>query len=360
MPPAKEQSLVSIDIARAIAAFGVFYYHQHIGSMLSQYTGISWLQYTDTFGATFAVPLFFLISGYCIHLSNIKYIKADEPLPVKAYYIRRFRRLYPPYAAALLLSIAVALITQPGYHLSLADTLVHIFLLQGFTVNYFTSINVVLWTISVEVAFYIIYPVFYYLRRKYLLDKALLATLAVSVISITCFSFSGNNSYPAIYFVLNIWFSWCSGAYLADKVKLGESNLSKPVYKIIYAVILVAFILFKVAGFTKYVIIDYQLNILVWTAPLVLLLRAEGWLSSKNNLVIEIAAKIGLSSYSLYLLHEPLIALKNYCAHAFLPQKLHQAGVVAGIIIIPFIAWFSYKYIEKPFMARRPEAIVNV
>src|SRR3569833_2209755 len=359
MPPAKEQSLVSIDIARAIAAFGVFYYHQHIGSMLTQYSGINWLQYTDAFGATFAVPLFFLISGYCIHLSNIKYIKADEPLPVKAYYLRRFRRLYPPYAAALVLSIVANLVTEPGYRLSITDTLAHIFLLQGCTVNYFTSINVVLWTISVEVAFYIIYPIFYYLRRKYSLEKTLLATLAVSAVSITCFSLSGNNSYPAIYFALNIWFSWCCGAYLADKVKLKESDLGKPVYKIIYIPILAAFIWFKVAGLTKYVIIDYQLNILVWTAPLILLLRAEAWLSSKKNLLIKIAAMIGLSSYSLYLLHEPLIALKNYCAHAFLPQKLQQAGVIAGIIIIPFVAWFSYKYIEKPFMARKPEAVIN-
>ena len=166
----KQQSLVSIDILRALAALGVFYYHQHIGATLAHYSGMSWLKETDSFGALYAVPLFFLISGYCIHLSNIKYLKNNQALPLKEYYRRRFLRIYPPYLAALVFSIAVIFITDQNASIGKADLFAHIFLLQGFTVAYFNTINVVLWTISVEMAFYILYPVFYYLRSRFSLN----------------------------------------------------------------------------------------------------------------------------------------------------------------------------------------------
>ncbi|HWD90000.1 MAG TPA: acyltransferase [Mucilaginibacter sp.] len=360
MPQAKEQSLVSIDIARAVAALGVFYYHLHLGRVLRDYTGFEWLYYAEAFGAFYAVPLFFLISGYCIHLSNIRHIRANEPLPIKKYYIRRLKRLYPPYIVALAVSVAVGYLVVPkNYNLTPANALVHIFLLQAYTERYFVAINVVLWTISVELAFYLIYPVFYYLRRRFSLDVALVTIFIVSGISIALLSIFTDYSLPRSYFPINIWFAWCCGAYLADKVKLNPAVLKKPVYKIIYAGILVAFILFQVTGLSRFDIIGYQLKILVWTAPLVLLICAEPWLSRKRNFLVKITAMIGLSSYSLYLLHEPLISLKNYCASKFLPHALQHAGIAIGIFLIPVITWFSYKYIEKPFMARKPEPVVN-
>jgi len=359
MPGQASRSLVSIDIARAIAALGVFYYHQHMGNVLANYSGIKWLNYTDAFGAVYAVPLFFLISGYCIHLSNIKYIKTREALPIKEYYKRRLFRIYPPYLAALIFSVIINFITRPGYHISAPDFIVHLFLLQGFTVNYFNTVNVVLWTISIELAFYILYPIFYYLRRKFSLDYALLFTLIVSCTSIIYFSAKSSTTLPELYCVFNIWFAWCCGAYLADKKVLNSRDLKKTVYKIIYAIIFVAFFLLKTPGLSKFLIIDYQFNILIWTAPLLFLLDKEKWLSGSRSLFIKILAAIGLSSYSLYLLHKPLSLLKNFCAHQFLPSKLQPAAVFIGILIIPVITWFSYKYIEKPFMAKKRKTLLN-
>src|ERR1700744_4582733 len=100
------QNVIAIDIMRAIAAFGVFYYHSHIGGAIAKYSGLSFFELTDAFGATYSVPLFFLISGYCIHVSNLKYLKTSSPLPLKEYYIRRFLRIYPPYLIALLFALA--------------------------------------------------------------------------------------------------------------------------------------------------------------------------------------------------------------------------------------------------------------
>lgn len=192
------QKIIAIDILRCVAAISVFWYHNQLGGVLAKYTGLSLFKLTYALGAIYAVPLFFLISGYCIHASNIKYIKANRSLPLIEYYKRRFLRIYPPYFVALLF------------------------------------------------------------------------------------------------------------------------------------------------------------NVLIWTAPMLFLLSREDWLRKRKNLwVIKIATAIGLSSYSLYLMHEPLIALKNFTVHKYFPNKFQPAGVLTGIFIIPVMTWFSYYYIEKPFISKK-------
>jgi peptidoglycan/LPS O-acetylase OafA/YrhL len=347
----KKNSLLSIDILRAIAALGVFFYHQHVAAYLAGYTHIAIIAQLDNFGAHYAVPLFFLISGYCIHLSNLKYIKECKNLPLKEYYKRRFLRIYPPYLFALIFSIAISYFTygnMPAYQ----DILVHVFSVQGFTVKYFNTINVVLWTITVEIAFYLIYPVFYYIRLNYNLNKALCLSLTVTIISIIYFSLQGQILLPQQFCVFNLWFAWCSGAYLADKITFNPTELKKPVFTFVYAGILIAFIFVRFIP-DNWQIADNQLDILIWTAPLVLFISHENWLQKHNNILITGLANIGLSSYSLYLLHEPLLILKNYLAHRFLPNPLQFVGVTTGILIIPLVTWYSFKYIERPFTVRK-------
>jgi len=346
------QKIIAIDILRCLAAMSVFYFHNHSGGTLAKYTGLSIFRYTDSLGATYAVPLFFLISGYCIHISNIKYIKSKSALPLKEYYKRRILRIFPPYLVALLLALLINHITMPQIKVSKIDLLVHLFSLQGFTVTYFNTINLVLWTISIELAFYAIYPLFYYVRFKYTLNYALLFTLLVSCLSITYFTITGF-SLPQRFCVFNLWFAWCCGAFLADKKVLNPGDLKQPVYRVMYLIIAIAFICLNFIPNNLSIIFD-QFNVLIWTAPMLFILSKEDWLlQHKNSWIIKIAAAIGLSSYSLYLMHEPLIAIKNFMVHKYFPGWFQPVGVVAGIFIIPLITWFSYCYIEKPFIPKK-------
>ena len=338
---------------RALAALGVFYCHNHSGATIAKYTGLPLFRITDAFGATYAVPLFFLISGYCIHASNIKYLKINSSLPLKEYYTRRFLRIYPPYFVALLFALLVNYIIVPNYRFNEHDLLIHLFSLQGFTIAYFNTINLVLWTISVELAFYAIYPVFYYIRFKYNLNYALLFTLGVSCLSIAYFTLRGNISIPERFCVVNLWFAWCCGAFLADKKMLHPDELKKPVYLFFYFFILTGFTCLNYIPNNLSILFD-QFNILFWTAPMIFLLSKEDWLKKRQNLwVIKITAAIGLSSYSLYLLHEPLIALKNFAVHKYFPVLFQPAGVMFGVLIIPVVTWYSYKFIEKPFISKK-------
>ena len=359
MPDILGKNLISIDIARAVAALGVFAFHQRTGLLMDKYIGISWFNFIDTFGAYYAVPLFFLISGYCIHLSNIKYIKGEQKLPLKEYFKRRFSRIYPAYLVAILLGILSYHIVYHTNHISVKSLFTHLFLLQSFSDTYFLSINLTLWTISVEVALYILYPLFYSVRLKYSLKYALLLAFIASCISITYYINKNPLTLPDKYFVFNLWFAWCVGAYIADKKSMNEGDLKKPVYKIIYILILLGVVLLKVFYQSKLEIITYQFNILLWTAPLIFLLNKEEWFRRKQSIPIKALTYIGLSSYSLYLFHMPLITLKNYYAHELLPVQFQLTGMIAGILIILLICWFSYLYIEKPFM-RKDSALKNV
>jgi len=349
---AASKKIITIDLLRALAALGVFYYHSRAGAMIAKYSGLSFFNRTDAFGATYAVPLFFLISGYCIHLSNIKYVKINQSLPLKEYYTRRFLRIYPAYFAALLFALVVNFMiagNKPG----IIDLIVHVFSLQGFTIAYFNTINVVLWTISIELAFYVIYPLFYYVRVKYNLNYALVFTLIVSSISIVYFQVKGNITVPERFCVFNLWFAWCAGAFLADKKLLNPGDLKKPVYLWLYLLIVIGFVYLNYVHNNQFILFD-QFNVLIWTAPMLFLLSKEEWLRQRQNWwIIKIMAAIGLSSYSLYLLHEPLIYLKNYLVHGILPARFQPLGIIAGIFIIPVITWFSFIIFEKPFISRK-------
>jgi peptidoglycan/LPS O-acetylase OafA/YrhL len=348
-----QQKIIAIDIVRALAALGVFYYHNHAGGLLAKYSHLSFLRSTDAFGAIYAVPLFFLISGYCIHASNIKYLRTNGSLPLKEYYIRRFLRIYPPYFVALFFALLVNYLATPNYSVNTTDFLVHLFSLQGFTVAWFNTINIVLWTISVEIAFYIIYPVFYYIRYKSNLNYALAFAFLVSCLSIGWYMYRGGITLPERFSAFNLWFAWCCGAFLADKKTLNPGDLKKPVYLVVYMVILAGFICLNYIPNSLAILFD-QFNVLFWTAPMLYILSKEDWLRKRKNLwLIRIMAAIGLSSYSLYLLHEPLIFLKNFLVHKYFSASFQPAGVALGVLIVPMIAWVSYYFVERPFISKK-------
>ena len=59
------------------------------------------------------VPLFFVVSGYCI-AANVDALRR-RPHSLANYFWRRFRRIYPPYWAALGLGVLFTLVVM-GYH----------------------------------------------------------------------------------------------------------------------------------------------------------------------------------------------------------------------------------------------------
>src|SRR5262249_42805218 len=98
--------LVSIDALRGAAALGVVFYHaiqqtrNAIPANVLKWPAL-FIQSLSSFGYI-GVFLFFVISGFCIHLQWTKTQATgnNETIKFGAFWKRRIRRLYPPYLIA--------------------------------------------------------------------------------------------------------------------------------------------------------------------------------------------------------------------------------------------------------------------
>jgi peptidoglycan/LPS O-acetylase OafA/YrhL len=121
-----------------------------------------------------AVALFIVLSGFCLMLPVVR---RDGMLPggTTQFFIRRARRILPPYYLALGLSLLMiwTLIGQKTHtHWDVAlpadgkAIWSHLLLLQDLFHDTFSRINNVMWSISVEWRIYFLFPVFVLLWRK--------------------------------------------------------------------------------------------------------------------------------------------------------------------------------------------------
>jgi len=351
------KNLLSIDFLRFIAAFAVYYYHQHIGLLISKQTNIGWFEYTDIIGEKYAVPLFFLISGFCIHYSSLKSLKNENAIDLKKFYLNRFWRIYPPYLIALFTSIALLKILPFSTPISVNDFFIHLGLLQGLVKTSFNTINLVLWTITIELCLYIIYPIFYHLKRKYTLNIALYVVAGVSILSIIFCQLKENDlSLPVQYLFTNIWFGWCFGAWLCEKYVLEQHFFQTKKWKILSIITIFAFVLSFFLSWDNDILVKYNIYIIVWSPLLIICILNENFFARYNKL-LTIPLAIGASSYSLYLLHQPLIVFKNFVIYYYFSnQTIISICLVLGVFAIPAVCYLNYQLFELPFMSFRKNA----
>lgn len=353
-------NLLSIDIARAFAALSVFVYHYGAGAVLAKYTGISAFNWLAIPGANYGVTLFFVISGFCIHRSEWRRLaqNASGSFDTWGYFARRFRRIYPVYAFALLLSCLVNGLNSdwPGF----GDVGAHVLLLHGFSAIYFNGINVVLWTISVEAFFYIIYPAWLNYRLKAGLSRAFVAGTALSALS--CFVSARllyPYGFPTRWFFLSTWGGWLLGALLAETIDQHAAFYKSWRWWLPGLVAWTSALWVEARGL-------YAGRLLILLFPVRIYLSA--WLFSAIVLLenrfadcgkvlrkpVHVVSLIGLSSYSLYLLHEPLISVRNLLQGAIHFAFMKLAFQVVWFFVVIGFSWLSYRHLELRFIKRRP------
>lgn len=116
---AKSRRYALLDAWRGVACVAVVIYHatmqvvpvvepgetwsHMLGYWLVQITGLMWV----------GVPMFFVISGYCIFATLERSLERGDGL--RQYFFRRFRRIYPPYWIALVLCVATIVAIEFGW-----------------------------------------------------------------------------------------------------------------------------------------------------------------------------------------------------------------------------------------------------
>lgn len=166
-PPAIANSrLRSIDVLRGIAVLAVLAIH------IPHDAPGGWREHPFFFPAFLAefgylgVPLFILISGFCIHRAAAirRLTTGAYTFSWMAFWKRRFFRLYPPYLAAIVLSLASAFylhdrFDDPWKFLGW-DLATHLLLVHNLTDEFNTGLgNGAFWSLGTEEQLYALYAV---------------------------------------------------------------------------------------------------------------------------------------------------------------------------------------------------------
>ncbi|MGH7202892.1 MAG: acyltransferase family protein, partial [Candidatus Levyibacteriota bacterium] len=166
-----------IDSLRGLAIIGVLLAHV---SHYSNLTYPSWLQNITAIDVgPRGVQLFYIVSAFtlCLSLSNRKNI---EKHVLKNFYIRRFFRIAPLFYLAILYYL-----WQQNFwsgnpqHFSLLNILSTFTFTNGFSPYWINNIVFGGWSIAVETAFYLLFPLLFYKIKS--LRFSLLITCFVAI-----------------------------------------------------------------------------------------------------------------------------------------------------------------------------------
>lgn len=236
------------------------------------------------FSPLVAVLGFLVISGYSI--------AASYEAQKNGFYFRRALRIIPVYVLSIAFTSLIALYAHeqspPVQQLAKPDDIGliigNMFFLQGIFVHSLES-NPIVWTLSVEVFFYIITPLIC-AKIKYFLPVILLSAILFSLQRYIGFWY-----FSQMLYGLNIAFlgwAWLIGFwYYHNKYKVGS----------IFFVSCLGIVAITINGFF---ITDF------WTISWLLTCAAIGYGHLFKTPCITLMKKLGDISYPLYLLHIPI------------------------------------------------------
>lgn len=326
---------VDIQIMRGIAVLVVVLFHLNISGFSNGFLG---------------VDLFFVISGF---LMAVLYKQGK----VKQFYSRRLARLLPAYMATIILTVlASSVITLPGDNYQVVEQGVFAtFFLSNFGFwlqdSYFDSglfkPLLHLWSLGVEVQFYLLVPLLFWLHRrsKYISLAILIGSL------LACLMLTKISPYTAFFLTpFRIWQFLVGAAvalYMTDK---GAIKYNRPYIGLLGAVSLVILVAFypvdgkaigPIYGHPGIASLLTTLSsgiVLTFGLPILIL----------NMSIAKAMKKIGDWSYSIYLAHFPVIVLFLY--KPFSGTIIKPNGVAETLTIfisIAFFAAFLYVFFDK-------------
>ena len=306
-------------------------------------------------GGFLGVDVFFVISGFLI-TSNIVSRQSEGSFSLLSFYDKRARRILPPLIFTLLLTLILSFVFMLPYDLkNLGQSLVAtIFgtnnLLLYITSGYWSAAAEFkplyhAWSLGVEEQYYLIVPLFFILlsKKDKMLFVVLLGFLVVSFMS----SYLIENKELNFLMIITRFWELCAGSLLAVKMKR-QANLKNDLLSI--AGIMFIF----VSYWNPYLLTSNQaiVNLVPVLGTLMIIAYTQRDSHLYKVLSLKLFMVVGVSSYSIYLLHQPILAFVRLASEA-------EAGVnkqlLFSIMSVP-LGYMSWKYIETPF---RDRAIIS-
>ena len=338
------------DMVRGVAAITVFlahicqiFWYRHLGvdHFLVDILG--------TF-ARHAVLVFFLLSGYLITLSILANIKKNNKFNKVEYIASRIARIYPPLIGTILVIViiwaVIYIFDLPGkysYRLSTDLYVAREMFFISFTdivralsmKNGLLDADGPLWSLYIEFHIYILAL----LATVAITTKGLALRIFLIILSVLFFTswFSADHSF--VFFSI-VWFIGCFAAIV---IHTSVYNNFIKLYK--HICILLFVVVFSLLLFSPYslsisnpnAILNYGVQIGISFCYTYIIFFSK--LLDKNS--SELLSKTGSFSYSLYIVHFPLLLLTLSIFQNWIGVSLLNTAIISCLMIV-LVLFFSY------------------
>ncbi|MGF9741828.1 acyltransferase [Priestia megaterium] len=347
-------------IFHCLLSFMVFYKANYFNEFSNEAIALFTLSPLHTIWAgKEAVLLFFVLSGFVL---SIPFYKGEAP-KYRVYIVRRFFRIYIPYI--VIMAISVFLVTffldyknvhglsstynnRWDHTVSFKAIISYILMLDYDTAN----VNGVVWTLYHEMRISIIFPLFLAIISRFKLVNSIILSLALNVclfIFLDLLGFMAKGNFlsfllpplkSSLYYCTFFIFGAILSKYRLDISKLKVLN---PYLKFMLFVLSLALIncrwVTTTIGIDNVKATDFisVLGILLLFSMILSSSKAESILTKKPLLWL------GKISYSLYLIHIPILMMVTIFLSKFIPIEL--TFILVPIICLP-IAHFTHKHLE--------------
>ena len=301
---------------------------------------------------TAMVIVFFVLSGFFIAYSFDK-----NSWPLKDFFINRAIRIYVPFLFSVFLSVAVLLIiketnpvlAEPNVDRQFNNRIVAAFTNLNFVgvvsslfflpygQNKYIGFNMVYWSLLYEAIFYLLIPITINRLKPY---------LGVSIVALFI-SFFFRSQFPLLRYFLEFSIYFAAGLSLFHFMKANPGI--RPMNAILLQLVMVALFLATVF----FGLLDWlQLSHMLAGALSILLIIYIINYEVKENLIIKFFKKLGVISYTLYLVHFPILILLysilNKITGTFVfYDRIYWIGVaIATLVSFPLYALIEEKSIK--------------
>ena len=313
-----------------------------------------------------AVAAFIVLSGYSLQYGLFQ--RGDGRVyGLGKFFKRRALRILPAYYACLVFSYFVCQkVTIPNgevfpfknYVPITQDSLwAHVLMVHNWSPDWMYKINGVLWSIGIEAQLYLLFPLLILLMQK---GSPLLLLITVTIPTILVVNFipgAGKTySWFAILFVFGMMaahFSYRPSLTIGPKAKTG---IFLSVIGALATIGIVTYNLYqgKTAAATP-ILISSDIAFGLSTATFLYAATVAPGSLVERLFSMKWMVKIGIFSYSLYLLHHPILQIiyVNKPALILGSEATMVYLLVVALPVILIVSWLFSQIFERPFVKSR-------
>lgn len=334
----------NFDLLRLLLALTVFIVHTATLTNIPLFHVLA-----DFLNSEYAVYSFFTVSGFLIFMSY------ENQKDLNVFFKKRFLRIFPGYSVAIIfVAFSAVFISSNSFSDYFSYEWLKYLLFNILTLNFIQptlpgvfnqniihSVNGALWTIKIEVMFYLTVPIIGVLIKKFRKIIIFLIIYIASMIYYESFMYLGELKDKNIYFLLAKQLpGQMSFFIMGAMIYYYFDNFKK--YSHVYLII---------SAFLYLVYYEYDIRFVLPISLGILVIYFATIFKFIGNF-----GKYGDFSFGIYIWHFPIIQVFLHFNLFSYSPILAFVFLIATVLSFSIISW---KFIEKPFLSKKSHYIMT-